>query len=93
MQCLTLTPITGVAGLWREHQAQRIDDVRACLLPRVSLAEYASHLRDRRDDPALLARLINDRQISRSGMGYRIPSLGPPEVADGEGGIRTRDGV
>lgn len=89
MQCLTLTPITGVAGLWREHQAQRIDDVRACLLPRVPLTEYASHLRDRRDDPALIARLINDRQIKLLRHGPQDTVTGPPEVVDGEGGIRT----
>ncbi len=63
MQRLTLSPITGVAGLRREHQSQRINDIRACLIPRAPLAEDTSHLRDRRDDPAFIAGLIDDRQI------------------------------
>jgi hypothetical protein len=63
MQRLTLTPITDVAGLRREHQPQSVNDVRACLLPRATLAEHTSHLGDRRNDPAFLAGLVDDRQI------------------------------
>ncbi len=63
MQRLTLAAISGIAGLWREHQTQRIDDVRARLLPRTPLAKDTSHLRDRRNDPAFVSRLINNRQI------------------------------
>ncbi len=63
MQRLTLAAISGIAGLWREHQTQRIDDVRARLLPRTPLAKDTSHLGDRRNDPAFISRLINNRQI------------------------------
>jgi hypothetical protein len=63
MQCLTLTPIIGITGLWREHQSKRIDDVGARFIPRTPLAKDTGYLGNRRDHPAFLAGLIDDRQI------------------------------
>jgi hypothetical protein len=63
MQRLTLTLITPLAGFEREHQTKRVNDVGASLLARSALAEYAGNLRDRRDEPAFLAWLIDDRRI------------------------------
>jgi len=90
MQRLTLTAISSIARLWREHQPQRVDDVAARLLSCAPLAEDASHLRNRGDDPAFLAGLINDRQIELLRHGHTIPPQRPAEE-DGETGIRTRD--
>ncbi len=61
MQCLALASIINIGRLRGEHQSQRIDDVGPCLIPRSALAEDAGDLGDRRDDPAFIARLINDR--------------------------------
>jgi hypothetical protein len=63
MQRLTLAQVTGIDQLGREHQRQRVDDVCACLLPRSALAEDAGNLGDRHRDPAVVARLVDDRQI------------------------------
>jgi len=63
MQRFTLTLIARLAGLWGEHQAQRVDDIRTRFITRSTLAEDARNLRDRRDGPAILARLVDDRQI------------------------------
>jgi hypothetical protein len=93
MQSLTLTSITSIAGLWREHQPQRVNDVSARLLPRAALAEHTSHLRDRGDCPAFLARLINDRQIKLLRHAHKDTATRGLTDGDGEGGIRTRDGV
>jgi hypothetical protein len=67
MQRLTLSLIICLPGLGREHQPQGIDDVSASFLAGSPLAEDAVNLRDRRDDPAILARLVDDRQIKLLG--------------------------
>lgn len=84
MQRLTLTAVSGITGLWREHQTRRIDDIRARLLPRTPLAEDTSHLRDRRNDPAFVSRLINDRQIKP--LSHRSNDTRPKEVPAVRGG-------
>lgn len=63
MQRFTLPRIARLAGLGREHQTQRVDHVRSRLLARQSLAEDASDLGNRCNDPAVLTRLIDDRQV------------------------------
>src|SRR5215213_1291337 len=63
MQRLALAPVVVGAGLRREHQLERLEDVLARLFPRVTLTEDTGHLGDRGDDPAVFARLIDDRQI------------------------------
>jgi len=63
VQRLALAPIVVGAGLRRKHQLERLEDVLARLFPRVTLTEDTGHLGDRGDDPAVFARLIDDRQI------------------------------
>lgn len=65
LQRFALTLVVNVAGLWREHERKRVEDVLPRFLARAALAEDARHLGDRNDDPAVLPRLVDDRQIQR----------------------------
>jgi hypothetical protein len=85
MQRLALTPVISVAGLWREHQPQRIDDALARLLSRAALTEDTSDLRNGRDDPTILTGLVNDRQIKLLGHATNDTARAAPEM-DGDGG-------
>jgi hypothetical protein len=67
MQRFALTPIVRLAGLRREHQPQGVDHVCTRLSARSTLAKDASDLRNRRDDPVILAGLVDDRQIKLLG--------------------------
>src|SRR5262245_9419359 len=61
-QPLALAPVAAVRRLGREHQPERVDHVRPRLLARPALAEDAGDFGDRRDHPAVLSRLEDDRQ-------------------------------
>jgi hypothetical protein len=63
VQRLALTPVISIPRLRREHEPECVDDVRARLCLRASLAEDAGDLRDRGDDPSFLAGLVDDRQV------------------------------
>jgi AbiTii-like protein len=87
MQRLALAPVIGFTRLGREHQAQRVDHVRASLLARLALTEDPSNLGDRRDDPPVLAGLEDDRQIELlrharqdTGLSRGFPAQAGPSV-------------
>src|ERR1022692_512370 len=67
MQCLTLAPIVGITGFWREHESKRINDVGPRLFPRTPLAKDTGYLRNRRHHPTFLVGLIDDRQVKLLG--------------------------
>lgn len=90
MQRFTLTLIARLAGLGREHQAKRVNDIGASLLACSALAEYAGNLRDRRDEPAFLAWLVDDRQVKLLSHKEKIPSLGIVHQADQRSLERSR---
>ena len=51
----------------REDETQGVDDVRTRLLARPTLAVHTGDLGDRRDDPAVFARLEDDGQCELAG--------------------------
>jgi hypothetical protein len=79
MQRLPLALVIDCLGLGRKHQTKGIDHVRASLVPRSTLTEDSRYLRDRSDDPAFVAVLVDDVRSSRSAMNQRYRSLGPTQ--------------
>src|SRR6202035_2239732 len=67
VELLPLPVVAGVRWFRRQHQAQRVDDVRARFFARATLAMYALDLRNRGDHPAVLTVFVDDRQLERLG--------------------------
>src|SRR5680860_977440 len=56
--------LTDRVRLGRGHELERVEDVHARLVARAALAEDAGDLGDRRDDPAVLVLLVENRWLS-----------------------------
>jgi hypothetical protein len=57
------TVVAQVALIWRQQDIKRINDIRACLLASLPLADRARNLGDLGRDPSLARVLVTDRQM------------------------------
>ncbi len=73
MQRFALALVVNRAGLWREHERKRVDDVFPCFFARTALAERAGNLEHSGDNPAILVgRVKSDRQVQRVRHGLSV---------------------